>query len=165
MTQKMTPEQRDIKLLHRTSELADMARAAGNHPFGALLADQDGNILIEAGNAFSTQGGPGHAEAIVAQKAALAYSTEVLAKCLLVTSVEPCAMCAGTQYWAGIGTLVFGITEKRLAKLTGDNEENLTMDLPAATVFDAGQRKTAIRGPYAEAALEAAIVKSHEGFW
>ena len=49
--------------------------------------------------------------------AAKAYSPEFLAECTLVTSVEPCCMCAGGTYWAGIGRLVYGMTEKRLAEL------------------------------------------------
>lgn len=152
-----------IALLRRTVELAEQARASGNHPFGALLADADGNILIEAGNTHSIDGGPGHAEANVARQAAVKFSPEVRANCTLVTSVEPCAMCAGATYWADIGAVIFGVTEKRLAELTGDNPENLTMDMPCEQVFAAGQRTTQIDGPFPE--LEEVITKAHEGFW
>ena len=93
----------------------------------------------------------------------LAYSAEFLAECTLVTSVEPCCMCAGGTYWAGIGRLVYGMTEKRLAELTGDNPENLTMDMPCERIFDAGQRKVEVIGPVP--ALEGEIAKAHEGFW
>lgn len=154
---------RDLALLERTLVLAAKARADGNHPFGALLADQQGKILIESGNAHAQMGGTGHAELLVAQKASERYSPQLLATTTLYTSVEPCAMCAGALYWAGIGTLVFGLTEKRLAVLTGDNEENLTMDLPCRTVFTAGQRPVAVRGPFAE--LEDQIAAGHKNFW
>ena len=72
-------------------------------------------------------------------------------------------MCSGGAYWAGIGTVVYGLTEKRLAELTGDNPENLTMDLTCHRIFEAGQRKVRVRGPYPE--LEREIVAVHEGFW
>lgn len=153
----------DIRFLRRSLEIAAEARANGNHPFGALLVDDAGDILIEAGNDFTHQKGPGHAETIVAREASTLYEPEMLAACTLYTAFEPCAMCAGTTYWAGIGTLVYGMTEKRLAQLTGANEENLTMDLPCRTVFAAGQRQTQVRGPFPE--LEDEIAKSHEGFW
>lgn len=153
----------DIRFLRRSLEIAAEARANGNHPFGALLVDDAGDILIEAGNDFTHQKGPGHAETIVAREAATLYEPEVLAACTLYTAFEPCAMCAGATYWAGIGALVYGMTEKRLAQLTGANEENLTMDLPCRTVFAAGQRQTEVRGPFPE--LEDEIAKSHEGFW
>lgn len=154
---------RDLALLRRTITLADLARANGNHPFGALLADETGDVLIEAGNAHASMGGTGHAELIVAQEAGKVFPPERLNSATLYTSVEPCAMCAGALYWAGIGTLVFGMTEKRLATLTGDNEQNLTMDLPCHTVLGAGQRPTTIRGPFAE--LEDEIAAAHADFW
>ena len=153
----------DIRFLHRSLEIAASARATGNHPFGALMVDNDGDVLIEAGNDFSHQKGPGHAETIVARQAAMLYEPERLAGCTLYTAFEPCAMCAGATYWAGIGTLVYGMTEKRLAQLTGSNEDNLTMDLPCRTVFEAGQRRTGVRGPFPE--LEDEIARSHDGFW
>jgi len=152
-----------IALLRRAIELAEESRAAGNHPFGALLADAEGRILIEAGNSFATDKGPGHAETNVARRAATSFTPEQLARCTLVTSVEPCAMCSGATYWAGIGTLVFGMAEKRLALLTGDNPENLTLDLPCRTVFAAGRRPTEVHGPFPE--LEADILRAHAGFW
>lgn len=72
-------------------------------------------------------------------------------------------MCSGGTYWAGIGRLVYGMTEKRLAELTGDNPENLTMDMPCERIFDAGQRRVEVVGPVP--ALEEEIAKAHEGFW
>ncbi len=158
-----TTQTDDLELLRHTITLAEAAREGGDHPFGALLADPAGNILIEAGNAHTREKGLGHAETIVAREAAILYSPGMLARCALYTSVEPCAMCAGATYWAGIGTLVFGMTERRLAEMTGDNPENLTMDLPCRTVFDAGRRTVVVRGPFPD--LEDEIARTHEGFW
>jgi tRNA(Arg) A34 adenosine deaminase TadA len=72
-------------------------------------------------------------------------------------------MCAGGAYWAGIGRVVYGMSKKRLAHLTGTNPKNLTIDMPCQHVFDAGQRKVEVVGPFAE--LEAEIARAHEGFW
>lgn len=163
MTDPSKDRAADLAFLARTIELAADARARGNHPFGALLADITGQILIESGNAHATHGGAGHAELLVAQKASQTYSPRELSETTLYTSVEPCAMCAGAVYWAGIGALVFGMTEKRLASLTGNNPENLTMDMPCRTVFAAGQRRVEVRGPFAE--LEDEIALAHQGFW
>lgn len=153
----------DLALLRETIAIAQSARDAGNHPFGALLADADGTVVIRAGNTFATDRGLGHAELNVARAAALAHDPEFLATCTLYSSVEPCSMCAGGAYWAGIGTVVFGLTEARLAELTGDNPENRTMSLPCRQVLGAGQRTVQVRGPYAE--LEQEIVAGHAGFW
>lgn len=153
----------DISLLRETIRIADKAKASGNHPFGALLADAAGKILITKGNAHATEGGTGHAELNVAREAAARYTPDVLKTCTLYTSVEPCSMCAGGTYWAGIGRLVYGMSEARLAELTGDNPENLTMSLPCRQVLAAGQRRVEVVGPFPE--LEDEIVRSHEGFW
>lgn len=153
----------DIELLRETMRIAIASRAAGNHPFGALLAGPDGQVLLRSGNTFATDKGVGHAEMNVAREAALRFAPEFLADCTLVTSVEPCCMCSGGAYWAGIGRVVFGMTERRLAELTGDNPENLTMDMPCHSVFDAGQRKVEVVGPFQE--LEDEIASAHVGFW
>ena len=50
-------------------------------------------------------------------------------------------MCSGAIYWAGIGRVVYGQTEKELKVQTGAHEENPTLDLPCAVVFAAGQRR------------------------
>lgn len=153
----------DLRNLRETMKIARASRDSGDHPFGALLAGPNGEVLVTSGNTYRDDKGVGHAEMNVARAAAKAYSPEFLAECTLVTSVEPCCMCSGGTYWAGIGRLVYGMTEKRLAELTGDNPENLTMDMPCEHIFDAGQRKVEVIGPVPE--LEEEIAKAHEGFW
>lgn len=47
-------------------------------------------------------------------------------------------MCAGAIYWAGIGGVVYGLSEKRLKAITGNHPDNPTLDLSCRTVFAAG---------------------------
>jgi len=155
-------DDRDIELLRRAVALADAARARGDHPFGALLADGDGTVLIEAMNTCGTVGDrTGHAERNLMTEASLKYDPAFLATCTMFTSAEPCVMCAGAVYWAGVGRVVFGLSERRLKALIGPDPENLTMDLPCRTVFRAGQRKVEVVGPL----LEEAAARVHDGFW
>ena len=72
-------------------------------------------------------------------------------------------MCAGTQYWAHIGRLVYGVSERQLLALTGDHAENPTMDLPCREVFARGQKPVRIWGPMAE--VEDEILALHRSFW
>ncbi len=139
----------DETLLRRAFDAARRAREGGDHPFGSVLGDADGNLLMEQGNGYSSEGGDrtAHAERLLASRAARSFSLEQLAKFTLYTSAEPCAMCAGAIYWAGIGRVVYGQTEKDLKAQTGDHEENPTLDLPCDLVFAAGQRPTEIVGP------------------
>ena len=154
---------KDKELLRESIRVGMQARDAGNHPFGAVLGDAHGNILMRQGNAYLTDKGPGHAETNLARQAALLYDAAYLETCTLYSAFEPCSMCAGTIYWAGIGRLVFGVTEERLAELTGDHPENRTMALSCRDVLGAGQRTVIVEGPFPE--LEDEIVASHDGFW
>jgi tRNA(Arg) A34 adenosine deaminase TadA len=70
-------------------------------------------------------------------------------------------MCAGAMYWAGIGRLVYGLSEHRLRALTDNHPENPTLDLPCREVFKSGQRPTEILGPLLEDEAEAL----HAGIW
>lgn len=105
----------DIKNLKRCVEISRQSRESGNTPFGALLADKDGNILLEQPNIEITENKcTGHAETQVAERASQLYTKDYLKDCTLYTTAEPCAMCAGAIYWAGIGRVVYGMTEKDL---------------------------------------------------
>jgi len=153
----------DIAYLRRAIEVSRRSRERGNHPFGSILVDAKGDVVLEAENTFSIDKGPGHAEANLAREAAKLLDWDDLERCTLYTSVEPCCMCAGAAYWTGIGAVVFGVTEARLGELTGDHPENLTLDLPCRTVFAAGRRSIEVRGPYAE--IEDEVLAVHKDFW
>ncbi|MET0444220.1 MAG: nucleoside deaminase [Pseudorhodoplanes sp.] len=153
----------DTDYLRRAMKLAAESRASGNHPFGALLVGPDGDVLLSSGNTYAQDRGVGHAESNVARAAARHYEPSFLKGCTLVTSVEPCCMCSGASYWAGIGAVVFGMSESRLAELTGDNPKNLTLDMSCRQVFAAGRRNVTVRGPFPE--LEDEIVADHKEFW
>jgi tRNA(Arg) A34 adenosine deaminase TadA len=155
----------DEALLRRAFDVARRSREAGDHPFGAVLADGEGKMLMEQGNGYSSEGGDrtAHAERVLATRASRAYNVEFLARCTLYASAEPCAMCAGAIYWAGIGRVVYGESEKALKAETGAHEENPTLDLPCDIVFKAGQRPTEVVGPLLEdeaAALQADFWKA-----
>jgi tRNA(Arg) A34 adenosine deaminase TadA len=153
----------DQSYLRRAFEVARASRDHGDHPFGAIMVDADGAILLEQTNGFSAHGGDmtAHAERLLATRASQAYRPAFLAACTIYSSAEPCAMCAGAMYWAGIGRLVYGQSEKSLKAQTGAHDDNPTLDLPCRTVFAAGQRPVEVVGPLLEE--EAASLQA--GFW
>jgi len=151
----------DEHYLRLAIAVARAARAAGNHPFGAILVGPDGVVLIEAGNAHAAADRTAHAERVLMSEASKRYAADFLAGCTMYASAEPCAMCAGAAYWAGIGRVVYGLSERELRALIGPHPENLTMDLPCRIVLAAGQRAIEVAGPLLEAESRAV----HEGFW
>ncbi len=153
------------RLAEETRRSFDAGRRAvkhGNHPFGAVLVDDRGHVLLEAENAFMPSGdGTAHAERLLCTQAATSHPADVLARSTLYSSAEPCAMCAGAIYWVGIGRLVYGLGEARLKAITGAHPEKPTLDLPCRTVFAAGQKTIDVVGPL----LEDEAAALHEGFW
>ena len=154
--------QSDEILLRRCFDVARRAIASGNHPFGAILVGGDGHVLLEMENGYMpSRDATGHAERLLATRACTTIGADILKTATLYSSAEPCAMCSGAIYWAGIGRLVYGLSEHRLRQLTGNHPENPTLDLPCREVFAAGQRVVEVVGPLLED--EAAAV--HAGMW
>ncbi len=107
--------------MERAIELAYEAKGKGDNPFGSILVDQDGNILMEDENTQVTQNDiTGHPELKIAKRAAAKYDKEFLKTCTMYNSAEPCTMCTGAIYWSGIGRIVFGISKARLNELKDD---------------------------------------------
>jgi tRNA(Arg) A34 adenosine deaminase TadA len=153
---------RDALFLRRSFEVARRSMAHGNHPFGAILVDKDGNVRLESENGYMpARDGTAHAERLLATEACRTLPKDVLAGSTLYSSAEPCAMCAGAMYWAGIRRLVYGLSEHRLRGITGNHPENPTLDLPCREVFNSGQRATEVIGPL----LEDEAAALHDGVW
>ena len=152
--------QQILKHLRTANEVAKETAEFGHHPFGAVLVAPDGErVLMKQGNLSSIA----HAETELSRRAFAQYNPDYLWGCTLVTTFEPCVMCAGNIYWANIGNLVYGVEETTLKKLTGANKDNPTMSLPCRTVFKAGQKPILVAGPFPE--LEGELVAPHRSFW
>jgi tRNA(Arg) A34 adenosine deaminase TadA len=149
-----------VAMLQRAQAVAQRALDAGHHPFGAVLFAADHTtVLLEQGNVDSVN----HAEAVLAREAVTRWSPDELWACTLVTTVEPCAMCAGTQYWAHIGRVVYGMAESDLLALTGNHAENPTLDLPCRELFTRGQKAVRVIGPVPS--MQDEIAALHRSFW
>jgi len=159
---KLDKSELDEHFLRRSFDVARRAMSHGNHPFGAILVDENRNVLIETENGYMpAHDGTAHAERLLASQACTTLSADVLRKATLYSSAEPCAMCAGAIYWAGIGRVVYGLSEHRLRAVTGNHPENPTLDLPCRKVFKSGQRVIEVIGPMLEDEAEAL----HAGVW
>lgn len=153
-----------LEYLRLANQAAKEARAGGNTPFGAVLADAEGNVLMTQGNAEGDMhDATAHAEFVLASRASRAYSKDFLWNCTLYTTCEPCPMCTGGIYWSNIGRIVYGISEARLLELTGSDDKNPTFSMGADKVIAAGQKDIRLVGPVPE--MESEIVEVHRGFW
>ncbi len=101
--------ERDEMHLLRAIELAHLSRANGNHPFGSLLVDGSGRVVLEAENTALTEDLTAHAEFNVVRAACRQFDVATLEGATLYSATEPCAMCSGAIYWSGIGRVVYAL--------------------------------------------------------
>ena len=152
----------DLEHLRTAIEVARQAREHGNHPFGAILVDNNDQVLLQAENSVVTGNDcTGHAETNLMRLATQHFPSEKLATCTLYTSTEPCAMCAGAIYWGNVGRVVYALSEVGLYDIIGHSPDQLL--LPCREVFAHSQRDVQVEGPAMELENEARAV--HVGFW
>lgn len=148
--------------LSRAIELARQAREAGDHPFGSLLVDATGDVVLEARNTVVTSRDvTAHAELNLVREASRRLDVSTLATSTLYASTEPCAMCAGAIYWSGIGRVVFALAGERLMAIVDDAGGGSRLALSCRDVFARGGRAIDVSGPHL--LDQAAAV--HDAFW
>jgi tRNA(Arg) A34 adenosine deaminase TadA len=154
----------DVKLARRAIEVAERSVVNGNMPFGALLADEEGNVLLEAENTGITERDcTGHAETNLMRDASRRYDPEFLASCTLYTSAEPCAMCAGAVFWGNVSRVVYALGIEPLYDIIRDHPDNPSLRMHAREVFERVSRPIEVVGPIPELHDEATAI--HTGFW
>jgi tRNA(Arg) A34 adenosine deaminase TadA len=152
----MQSETIDEGFVRQAIELARRARLAGNHPFGSLLV-LDGNVVLTARNTVSTDRDPAaHAETNLVADAIRHLDQEQIRRAVLYTSCEPCAMCAGKMYWAGIRSIVYALPSEELAALAGRD-----FLIPCQELFARAVEMVQIAGPM----LVSEAREVHVGFW
>jgi len=89
-------------------------------PFGATLLDADGRLLHVAGNDQVTSGDfTGHAEMTLLRQVSMRLGREALRGTTVMASGEPCAMCSGTLFWAGVRRIVFAASQQDITDCLG----------------------------------------------
>jgi len=112
--------------LRRAIALAREAKAAGDAPFGALILDPSGQTLAEGRNRVHSDGvSTHHAEVGAIEAAQRTLGRTHLSGCTLVSSAEPCPMCAGAIHWSGLSRVVFGVSIERMRRELADGERQI----------------------------------------
>ena len=92
---------------------ARAAEAAGEVPIGAVILFDD-RIIARGQNRVLRDNDPtAHAEVVALRVAAEAIGNYRLAGCTLVSTLEPCAMCAGAMIHARIDRLLFAADDPK----------------------------------------------------
>lgn len=152
----------DDDFLLRALELAVQARERGDHPFGALLV-VGGDIVAEARNrVVSDRDITAHAELALVRQLEDDNRLEQFGKGTVYASCEPCPMCVGAMFWAGVRRVVFGLSHSRLNELARPpGGESVGFIVSASEIGGAAVPSMSFDGPHRED--EAA--EAHAGFW
>ncbi|MFZ2285499.1 MAG: nucleoside deaminase [Bacteroidales bacterium] len=135
----------DIRFLERAIEKAEENITEGGGPFGAVIVSH-GQVLASAGNSVVSDHDPtAHAEVQAIRIASETLQTHDLSDCVIYASCEPCPMCLGAIYWAGIRRIVYASDRCRAAAAGFDDERiytELAMDNSARSIImDRGLEK------------------------
>ena len=154
----------DATLLRRAFALATEARARGDRPFAAVIADAKGQVLAEAG---STQGKGGGGTLAHSEMNALhavlgaGLPRDVLRNATIYSSGEPCAMCSAAIFYTGIGRAVYGLSAGAILHLRNAQPHTAGLSLSCRAVLDSAAEKVTVVGP----CLEAEGAVPHQGYW
>ena len=130
----------DRLLLLKAIKTAAKGIEKGCGPFGAVIA-KSGMILVEAVNRVTLDSDPtAHAEVVAIRKAAEALKTHNLEGCTLYCSCEPCPMCLGAIYWAGISRVVYACNRHDAAQ-AGFSDKEIYDEI----ILDPAERRIAFK--------------------
>jgi tRNA(adenine34) deaminase len=118
---------------------ARKALASGELPYGAVIVTRDGQFVAGCHDTVAIDRDPTRHGELEVVRRAIAVRGGDLSGCLLVSTAEPCCMCSGAAWYAGIATVVYGIGMAELKKIRPDAlEEPLG---PVAEIYRGMSRK------------------------
>ena len=105
---------REENFMRLALEEARKAGERGEVPVGAVIVDEQQNILAVAGNNSIGNSDPaGHAEMVAMRAAGKKIDNYRLLNTTMYVTIEPCVMCAGAMIHARIDSLVYGASDPK----------------------------------------------------
>ena len=100
---------------------AQDAASRGETPVGAVVVDPrtDEIVAVGANGPIGAHDPTAHAEIVALRQAAAKLGNYRLTDLTLVVTLEPCAMCAGALFWAGVGRVVYAAAQPDMARVLG----------------------------------------------
>jgi tRNA(Arg) A34 adenosine deaminase TadA len=138
----VSPDDRTPMML--AIEASRVAFEAGDMPYGAVLVSAAGETLHVARNCqISRSDVTAHAELELVREASLRFGPTALRGSTVYASGEPCAMCSGALFWAGVRRIVFGVSVPDMAQLMGGD----SLPIRCAEVLAAATLAVQVDGP------------------
>jgi len=140
-------------------EIAAEGVAEGESPFGAVVFNQSGRQIAAAHNRVRSTGEPSaHAVVLAINQACVAEGRLTLEGSWLVTTGEPCPMCAAIACLTRVGHVVIGARADSIKKA---GYETLNLDASAFIGFTSAT--FALHGPILERECNALLLNHPKG--
>lgn len=125
-------------LMDSALEMAELTPLTGDVPVAAVIVAPDGDIIAGACNAVERDNDPtAHAELLAIRQAARQRKNWRLGGCVLVVTLEPCAMCAAAIVHARLAGVVFGAADEAAGAVVS-RAEYLDGPIPGRHVWHMG---------------------------
>jgi len=149
-------KRKDEFYFERAVDLAEQALARGDDGFASVLVGPDGEVLLEKGNeAGATSHNPlNHDTFVLINEAVQKYDRDFLSKCTIYAVMEPCVMCMGAAFWAGIEHVKFAMSEAEMDALLPGG-----LEIHSKEFAERSPRPMDSEGPYPEIEGAYTVVK------
>lgn len=137
-------EQHEAPYMRAAIEASRQALEAGDMPFGASLV-KNGQLLWVALNKQRTGADcTAHAELVLVREARQALGEQSTVGATVYASGEPCVMCAGAMFWAGISRVVYAATTPDIGATLGGP----SLPMRCADALAACSPTVTVEGPF-----------------
>jgi len=142
-TKSIVAAEIDELFMRMALEEARKAGERGEVPVGAVIIDENQNVLAVAGNNTIGESDPaGHAEMVAMRTAGKKIGNYRLLNTSIYVTIEPCVMCAGTMVHARIGRLTYGASDPKAGgvvscyQVGGDSKLNHQFNIEGGVLAD-----------------------------
>ena len=139
------------------------ALAAGNRPYGAVLVTGGAELLVAGNEEVMSGDCTAHAETVLLRRARERFGATATIGATVYASGEPCAMCCGAMFWAGVRRIVYAASQAEMALVMGGS----LLPIGARAVLAGSVPRVVVDGPLlaaeAIAMLEAAAAAAAAG--
>lgn len=134
----------DQQAMQMAIKASEQALSNGDMPFGATLVSKSGEVLMVDKNTQNSQNDcTAHAELALIRNAQLTLPKGAMAGASIYASGEPCAMCTGAIFWAGIERIIYAASQDDIAKALGGK----ILPLKSIDVLNGADPKVRVDGP------------------
>lgn len=113
--------------------LIELARTSKT-PYTSMILDPDGIVIAMAPNRVKQEANPtSHAEMNAIREASKRRNNPDLSGCHLISTCEPCPMCASAIFWSGITKVSWGLSIDEISDM-GHRQLSLRMNEVLADV-------------------------------